>query len=190
MEFLEKHELVDLLKAAKARSNRDWALLLLTYRHGLRASEVADLKLSDVNLKTRTIRVRRVKGSMESVQTLDRLPGHPLFDEPAALRTWLEDRKGYEDHSDYLFVSQKGGALTTNGVWRIFSLTADAAGIKGRSVHDLKHTRASLMIQGGANIADVRQQLGHKALSSTLLYVHSTDKQAGIAARKAEANIF
>lgn len=187
MEFLEKHELIRLLKTAKERSARDWALLLLTYRHGLRASEVAGLGLADVDMKSRTIHITRLKGSMPSVQSLDRLAGQPLLDEPAALRAWLAER---EDDSDWLFTSQKGGKLTANAVWRLFQVNADAAGIEGRSIHDLKHTRASLMIQGGANLADVRQQLGHKALSSTLLYVHSTDRQAGLAARKAEANIF
>lgn len=187
MNFLETKELLTLLKAARENSARDWALLLLTYRHGLRASEVAGLKLGDVDLKARSIRIHRLKGSMPSIQSLDRLSGQPLMDEPAALRAWLNGRR---DDSDFLFTSQKGGRLTANAVWRIFRTTADAAGIEGRSIHDLKHTRASLMIQGGANLADVRQQLGHKALSSTLLYVHSTDRQAAIAARKAEANIF
>ena len=187
MQFLTEKELLSLLKSAKARSSRDWAMMLLTYRHGLRASEVTGLKLADVDLKCKSVRVHRLKGSMESLQSLDTLAGQPLLDEPAALRAWLADR---QDDSDYLFTSQKGGRLTANAFWRLFQVIASDAGIEGRSAHALKHTRASLMIQGGASLADVRQQLGHKSLSSTLLYVHSTDKQAGLAARKSEANIF
>lgn len=187
MQFLESHELLALLKAAKTRSNRDWAMLLLTYRHGMRASEVCGLKLSDIDAKAHTVTFQRVKGSLKSTQPLERLAGQPLLDERTALRLWLTERR---DHSDFLFVSQKGGRLTENGFWRLFKVVLADAGLKGRSCHSLKHTRASLMIEGGANLADVRQMLGHKSLSSTLRYVHSTDAQAAKAGRRAEANVF
>jgi type 1 fimbriae regulatory protein FimB len=187
MKFLESNELIALLKAAKARSNRDWAMLLLTYRHGMRASEICGLKLSDVDMKCHSVTFQRVKGSMKSMQPLERLAGQPLLDERTALRLWLADR---QDDSDFLFTSQKGGKLSENGFWRLFKVVLADAGLEGRSCHSLKHTRASLMIQGGANLADVRQMLGHKSLSSTLLYVHSTDEHAAKAGRRAEANVF
>src|ERR1700685_313524 len=109
MKFLESNELLALLKAAKARSNRHWAMLLLTYRHGMRASEVCGLKLSDVDIKCHTVTFQRVKGSMRSMQPLERLAGQPLLDERTALRLWLAER---HDDSPFLFTSQKGGALT------------------------------------------------------------------------------
>jgi site-specific recombinase XerD len=187
MKFLESNELLALLRAAKARSNRDWAMLLLAYRHGMRASEVCGLKLSNVDTKCHTVTFQRVKGSMKSMQPLERLAGQPLLDERTALRLWLSERR---DDSDYLFTSQKGGKLSENGFWRLFKVVMADAGLEGRSCHSLKHTRASLMIEGGANLADVRQMLGHKSLSSTLRYVHSTDAQAAKAGRRAEANVF
>jgi site-specific recombinase XerD len=187
MKFLESHELLALLKAAKTRSNRDWAMILLTYRHGMRASEVCNLKLADVDMKCHTITFQRVKGSLKSMQPLERLAGQPLLDERAALRLWLVER---HDDSDYLFTSQKGGKLSENGFWRLCKVVMADAGLEGRSCHSLKHTRASLMIEGGANLAEVRQMLGHKSLSSTLRYVHATDEQAAKAARRAEANVF
>jgi integrase len=67
----------------------------------------------------------------------------------------------------------------------VFKAVAADAGVEGRSCHSLKHTRASLMVARGAQLSEIRQQLGHKSL-----YVHSTDAQAGIAARKVEANVF
>jgi integrase len=72
----------------------------------------------------------------------------------------------------------------------MFKAVAADAGVEGRSCHSLKHTGASLMVARGAQLSEIRQQLGHKSLSSTLHYVHSTDAQAGIAARKVEANVF
>src|ERR1700722_15806237 len=98
MEFLESTELLALLKAAKARSNRDWAMLLLAYRHGMRASEVCGLELGDVDMKAFSITFRRLKGSRTSTQPLERLAGQPLLDERTALRLWLANR---QDDSKY-----------------------------------------------------------------------------------------
>lgn len=185
--WLEPKELLALLKAARTRSIRDWAILLLGYRHAMRAAELASLRLGDVDLKAGSITVNRVKGSMKSVQPLEKRTGQPLLDEPKALRLWLEQRK---DDSDYVFTSQKGGALTTNAIWRLFKTVAEDAGIEGRSVHSLKHSRVSHLLKGGAPISEVRQAAGHRALSSTLRYVHSTDESAAKASRQAEAQIF
>jgi type 1 fimbriae regulatory protein FimB len=185
--WLEPKELLAILKAARERSIRDWAILLVGYRHAMRAAELSQLRLSDVDLKTRTIRVRRVKGSMETLQPLEKRAGQPLLDEPKALRLWLEERK---DDSDFVFTSQKGGCLTTNAIWRLFQTCAVDAGIEGRSVHSLKHSRVSHLLQGGSPISDVRQTAGHRSLSSTLRYVHSTDESAAQAARSAEAQVF
>jgi site-specific recombinase XerD len=185
--WLTSDELLRLLKAARERSVRDWALLLVGYRHAMRAKELSELTLSDVDLKTRTIRVRRVKGSLETIQPLEKRAGQPLLDEPKALRLWLAERK---DDSNLMFASQKGGALTTNAIWRLFATVAEEAGITGRSVHSLKHSRVSHLLSGGSPIGEVRQTAGHRALSSTLRYVHSTDESAAKAARQAEATIF
>ena len=173
--WLTPDELLRLLKAARNRSVRDWALLLVGYRHALRAQELSNLTLSEIDLKTRTIRIRRVKGSLETIQPLEKRAGQPLLDEPKALRQWLQERK---DDSHFVFTSQKGGQLTTNAIWRLFDVVAEEAGIKGRSVHSLKHSRVSHLLSGGAPIGEVRQAAGHRALSSTLRYVHSTDESA------------
>src|SRR5207245_9952724 len=141
------------------------------YRHGMRASEVCGLKLSDVDRKCHTITFQRVKGSMKSMQPLERLAGQPLLDERAALRLWLAERR---DDSDYLFTSPKGGKLSEHGFWRLFKSVAADAGIEDRSCHSLKHTRASLMIECGAKLADERQMHEHKRHSLTLRYLHYT----------------
>ena len=185
--WLQPKELLAILKAARERSIRDWAILLLGYRHAMRAQELSNLRLSDIDLKAGSITVNRVKGSLKSVQPLEKRTGQPLLDEPKALRLWLEQR---QDDSDYVFTSQKGGQITTNAIWRLFQTVAEDAGIKGRSVHCLKHSRVSHLLQGGAPISEVRQAAGHRALSSTLRYVHSTDESAARASRQAEAQIF
>ena len=68
MIILTPQEMLALLKAAKNRSTRDWAMILLAYRHGLRASEVCGIKLADVDLKAGSISIRRLKGSLHTIQ--------------------------------------------------------------------------------------------------------------------------
>jgi site-specific recombinase XerD len=179
-----------LLKAAKNRSTRDWAMILLAYRHGLRASEVCGIKLADVDLKAGSLSVRRLKNSLHTVQPIYQHRGQPLLDETAALRAWL--RKRPEDGSDYLFVSQKGGRLSRTQFFRNFQTVAESAGlpVEKRHPHVLKHSLASHLVAGNANLALIRQALGHRSISSTLLYIGTTDAQAAEALQKALMGLF
>ena len=89
MTFLTPEETLTLLKAAREHSIRAWAMILLSYRHGTRASEVCGLRLADVDLKAGSITIRRLKGSLQTTQPLFPHRGQPLLDECAALRAWL-----------------------------------------------------------------------------------------------------
>jgi hypothetical protein len=110
MAFLSTDEVLAVLKAARERSSRDWAMILLAYRHGLRASEVCNLKLSDADTKNFALTIERLKGSLKTVQPLSEHRGIPLLDEVKAIKSWLSAR--VEDGSGYLFLSQKGGPLS------------------------------------------------------------------------------
>lgn len=78
---MEPQEVLALLRAARAHSKRAHAMVLLSIRHGMRASEVTGLQLDQVSLKEGWIRIERLKGSLTTVQPLDRQPGQPLLDE-------------------------------------------------------------------------------------------------------------
>ncbi|MGB8062711.1 MAG: tyrosine-type recombinase/integrase [Candidatus Sulfotelmatobacter sp.] len=119
-EHLTPSEVQAVIKAAKVRSTRDWAMVLLAYRHGLRASEVCGLKLSDVDIRNESITLRRLKGSLKTVQPLYRHRGQPLLDEVHAMKAWLRERA--DDGSDYVFTSQKGGRLDRTQFFRIFQV--------------------------------------------------------------------
>ena len=80
MTVLTPKEVLDLLKAARKRSTRDWAMILMAYRHGLRASEVCGIKLADVDMKAGSISIRRLKGSLHTIQPLYQHKGQPLLD--------------------------------------------------------------------------------------------------------------
>jgi site-specific recombinase XerD len=190
MVFLTTDEVLAVLKAARARSTRDWAMILLAYRHGLRASEVCGLKLSDVDLKAGSVSIRRLKGSLQTVQPLYSHRGQPLLDEMNALRAWLRERQS--DGSDYLFTSQKGGKLDRTQFFRIFQTVAETAAlpIEKRHPHALKHSLASHLVAGNVNLALVKQALGHKSISSTMEYVGVSDGQAAEAAQAALMRLF
>jgi site-specific recombinase XerD len=190
MVILSPQEMLALLKAAKNRSKRDWAMILLAYRHGLRASEVCGVKLADVDLKAGSISIRRLKGSLHTIQPLYQHRGQPLLDETAALRAWL--RKRPLDGSDYLFTSQKGGKLGRTQFFRNFQAVAESAGleVEKRHPHVLKHSLASHLVSGNANLALIRQALGHQSISSTMQYVGTSDGQAAEALQKALMGLF
>jgi site-specific recombinase XerD len=190
MTFLTPQEMLDLLKAARKRSTRDWAMILMAYRHGLRASEVCGIKLADVDMKAGSISIRRLKGSMHTIQPIYQHRGQPLLDESAALRAWL--RKRQADGSDYLFCSQKGGKLDRTQFFRNFQKVAETAGLPAekRHPHVLKHSLASHLVAGNANLALIRQALGHRSIGSTLQYIGTTDTQAAEALQKALMGLF
>jgi type 1 fimbriae regulatory protein FimB len=190
MVHLSPEELLAVLKTARKRSARDWAMILIAYRHGLRASELCGLKSADVDLKSASIDIRRLKGSLHTIQPLYRHKGQPLLDEVLALRAWLKARK--PDGSDYLFLSQKGGRISRIQFYRVFQACAEAAGLPARKRHPhaLKHSLATHLISENVNLAWVKQCLGHKAIGSTMKYVAVSDWQAAEGAQAALMRLF
>ncbi|MEP7309153.1 MAG: tyrosine-type recombinase/integrase [Acidobacteriota bacterium] len=190
MVHLEPHEVLSVLKAAKAQNARSWAMILLAYKHALRASEVCNLRLADVDLKNDCITVERLKGSLRTTQEVTGHRGEPLLDEQRALREWTRVRRN--DGSDFLFTSQKGGRLHRTQFFRLFRSVAAAAGLSSEKQHPhvLKHSIATHLVATNVNLALVKQRLGHKSINSTLRYVSTTDKQASEATAAALMRIF
>src|SRR6516165_10627148 len=118
---LEMDEIEELLELARKTDERSWCILTLAFNHGLRVSECAGgasaipgktrpaippLTLSDVDMRHRTIRVRRLKGSLETTQAFVEHRGKPALSDYACLKTYLAVR--IHDGSDFLFTGQKG----------------------------------------------------------------------------------
>lgn len=190
MTHLEPAEVLAVLKAAKARGAREWGMIVLAYKHGLRASEVCNVRLGDVDLKNGSIVVERLKGSLRTTQALTEHCGQPLLNELKALREWLRRRP--DDGSDFLFVSQKGGRLDRSQFFRLFQSIAATAGLppEKRHPHALKHSIASHLVSENVNLALVKQQLGHKSINSTMRYVTTSDQQASKATTSALMQIY
>jgi len=172
MIHLEPAEVLSVLRVAKAKGAREWAMILVGYKHGLRASELSNLRLDDIDLKNGCIVVDRLKGSLLTIQVLTEHRGEPLLNELKALREWLRQRP--DDGSDYLFTSQKGGRIDRSQFFRLFRAIASEAGMQAEKQppHILKHSIASHLVHANVNLALVKQQLGHKSIASTMRLCH------------------
>jgi len=174
--FLTTEEIERLLKApdlSKPVGQRDRALLELLYASGLRVSELASLNLEQVDLGTREIRVRG-KGAKERIV----LMGRPAAE---ALSAYLSQTKELREKKKNraLFLNRYGERITERMVQKILEDYTRLAGI-GKKVHPhmLRHTFATHLLDGGADLRVVQELLGHANLSSTQIYTHVTKSQA------------
>ena len=191
LQSLTKTELLDVLKAA-SESKRNHAMILLAFKHGLRPSEVCELRLTNIDLKNGIITVNRLKGSLKSAQNLLDQPGQPLLSEKRVLRAWLEERDTYQDRSDFLFLSQKGGKLDRSAFYRVFQALAKRVSlpVTKQHPHCLKHSLGFFLVDEGTPLPEIQQALGHKSLASTGVYLKVTDERANRAVARAFANAF
>lgn len=176
-EFLTNEEMVRLIETPDLSTplgQRDRALLELLYAAGLRVSELARLNLEQVDLDTHEIRVWG-KGSKERLT---------LIGEPAAqaLTTYLNDGRLIllgRKSTNALFVNRYGTRLTERSVQELLDKYARIVGI-GKKIHPhmLRHTFATHMLNGGADLRVVQELLGHASLSSTQIYTHVSKSQA------------
>jgi integrase len=183
--YMDNSQLERFLQAAKAHGPREHAMFLFAVAHGARASEICSLRIADLNFKSEQVHIARLKGSLDSTQTLLRVKGSSLFNEPTVLKAWLDVRK--PDANDFVFNSQKATRLSRITVYKLFRAIARAAGLPEmlQHPHVLKHTAAMLMVRAGANAFLIRQHLGHRSFDSTLAYVNPSDSEASAAASKA-----
>jgi len=188
--YLSSEQLQRFLQAAKEYGPREHAMFLFAVAHGARASEIANLRITDINFSSEQIHIARLKGSLDSTQNLLKVKGNSLFNESAVLKAWLDVRQ--PDADNFMFNSQKSTQLNRVTVYKLFKAIARKAGL-GETLqhpHVLKHTAAMLMVQQGANAFLIRQHLGHRSFDSTLAYVNPSDADASAAAAKAFNQIF
>src|SRR6266481_6047718 len=146
MKALTQVEILKVLKAVSDNS-RDLAMILIAFRHGMRASEVCGLELKDVDLKNGEITNRRLKGSLKTTQPLADVPGQPLLSEKRVIRAWLAERGNHP--SKFVFVSQKSGRMNRSTFYRMFQKYAEKAGLPAdkQHPHTLKHSLAVLLVE-------------------------------------------
>jgi integrase/recombinase XerD len=162
----ETFRLLDAPDPATVAGRRDHAVLEFMYSTGCRVSEAADLDELDLDLEGATV-VLTGKGDRQRMVPLGRMAG-------AAIRSWLPDRAGLRGPRSgaALFLSLKGRRLTRQTIWGIVRRHAVRAGIPPTRVspHVLRHSAATHMVEGGADLRTVQELLGHASISTTQIY--------------------
>jgi integrase/recombinase XerD len=174
---LNEAEIERLLSAAGGedpRGRRDRAILELAYATGMRISELAGLRLSDIDLE-RSLAIAFGKGSKERVVPFGRQAR-------AALESWLAapgrpamapDRWARRADEEALFISTRGRRMSRQGIWVVVRAAAERAGLADRvSPHVLRHSCATHLLEHGADIRVVQELLGHAAITTTQLYTN------------------
>ncbi len=191
MKYWQPTELIAVLAEARKVSARNHCLILLAYKHGLRATEIARLKLTDV--QHGRCDVRRLKGSDHTNQPLES-DENILLDEKRALSAYLRERP--DTGSQMVFVSEFGprcgSGLSRQSIYNIFVDAAAAAGIEPgrRFPHCAKHTLGTLLYKGGADILVIKKLLGHKDLKASACYIELTSDEAHNKGSKALTQVF
>jgi len=169
----EAERLIEAAKGTTPRSLRDRALVELLYGAGLRVSEAVGLERGAIDLDRKLVRCIG-KGSKERVVPIGREAVESLRRYLARGRPYLDKR-----HRPELFLNAQGGALTRAGAFFILRKLADAAGLEPDRVHPhlLRHSFATHLLEGGADLRSVQEMLGHADLSTTELYTHVSDRR-------------
>jgi integrase/recombinase XerD len=169
----EAERLVEAANGTTPRALRDRALVELLYGAGLRVSELAGLQKSSVDLDARLVRCVG-KGSKERMVPIGRQAVQALRRYLARGRPYLDSR-----HRPELFLNAKGGGLTRAGVFLILRRLAGKAGLEPERIHPhlLRHSFATHLLEGGADLRSVQEMLGHADLATTELYTHVSDRR-------------
>ncbi len=160
-EYLTEAEVERLIEAAKSnrRGQRDATMILICFRHGLRASELCGVQWSDVEFETATLNLRRAKGGTAGT--------HPLLgDELRALRVLKREAK-----SPFVFVSERGAPFTVSGFQKLIERAGNAARMPFKChPHMLRHATGYVLANKGTDTRTLQSYLGHRSIQSTVRY--------------------
>lgn len=169
---LEDKDLNRLLRTAyKAGKKRNIAIMELMVGAGLRIGEVEALNIHDVKITDRkgTVEIRHGKGSKYRTVPLNK-------DVRKAIQDYLEEGRP-DDDSPSLFISQKGGRLTSNAIWKVIKKYAKEAGLPDITPHSLRHTFGTNLIRKhGVDIVTTATLMGHSNISTTAIYTKPNEQ--------------
>jgi site-specific recombinase XerD len=178
----QMNALLDAIGGSKPLELRDRALFELIYASGLRCSEALDLKLRDVSFDAGHL---RAKGKGRKVRLVP--IGAPALE---ALKSYVNEGRGRlvsgETDEDYVFLSRTGRPLSSSDVQRRLARYLAVAGAPfGTSPHTLRHSFATHLLEGGADLRVIQELLGHSSLRTTQIYAHVSASHLRKAYRRA-----
>jgi site-specific recombinase XerD len=165
---LDKKEVTALFSAAANLKHR--AILMMTYSAGLRISEVVHLKIDDIDTARMTVMVREGKGRLDRYSLLSKVALEELtiYRQHYRPRTWLFPGTNPEK------------PLSPTSIQKMFQVMKSRAGItKPATVHSLRHSFATHLLEGGCDLHHVQLLLGHKSPATTTVYLHVSQKELG-----------
>ena len=169
--FLTAKEVQAMMLAARQgpTGERDYCLILLAFRHGMRISELLDLHYRDLDLTEGRINVRRLKNGFSTV--------HPLrFDELEAIERWSQVRAGWKaaQKTNAIFISRRGTQLSRQQAYRIIRSAGEHAGTATHThPHMLRHACGYELAERGTDTRLIQDYLGHRNIRHTVRYTAS-----------------
>ena len=168
--FLTASEMKKFLEAARQGRHgvRDYCLMLTAYRHGLRVSELIDIRLKDLDFDSARIYVRRLKGSLSTHQPIE-------GDELRSIRAWLKIRENYPNSSsNYLFLSERG-PMTRQSINYLVEKTGIRAKLNFKvNPHMLRHSTGYYLANKGCDTRLIQDYLGHRNITHTVRYTRTS----------------
>lgn len=171
-------QLLSHIDTSTLSGQRDDALFELIYSCGLRISEACDLKIANVHMTERLLLVHG-KGDKERIIPFGERAEKKLVQYLNEVRPQLTKGKNVSE----VFVNYRGAPISRKGVWKRFQELEQLSGIDAK-VHTLRHSFATHLLAGGADLRSVQELLGHSDLSTTTIYTHVTDDQLAKAHEK------
>lgn len=171
-ETLSQNEVEKLIKSvdlSKPAGERNRTILETLYSSGLRVSELIELKISNIYFNDGFMRILG-KGSKERLVPLGGIASKRISDYIKLIRSHQTIKKGAEDH---VFLNRRGAPLSRVMIFNIVKKAAEDAGIKKNiSPHTLRHSFATHLVEGGADLRAVQDMLGHESITTTEIYTH------------------
>lgn len=169
LSFPEIEMLLEAISLGEAEGHRNRAMIEMLYSSGLRVSELVELKKSQIFTEVGFLKVVG-KGNKERLVPIGKAALHYLKLYEEHVRTHQTPGKG---HEEYVFLNRRGQKLTRVMVFLIIKKTAVQAGIqKSISPHTFRHSFATHLIEGGADLRAVQEMLGHESITTTEIYTH------------------
>ncbi|MFZ5552034.1 MAG: site-specific tyrosine recombinase XerD [Bacteroidota bacterium] len=169
LSFEEIEEIMLQIDLSKPEGERNKAMVMMMYGCGLRVSELVSVKISDIFPKERFIKVTG-KGNKERLVPI----GKKVLKQ---INSYLEKTRNHreikKEAQDILFLNRRGNKLTRVMVFTIIKSLVQSAGIKKKiSPHSLRHSFATHLVEGGADLRAVQEMLGHESITTTEIYTH------------------
>ena len=173
LSYEEITSMIENIDLSQKFGHRNKAILETMYACGLRVSEVTTLKISNIYIKDEFIRVFG-KGDKERLIPISQSTIKTLY-------LYIDGERKFQNispkHTDTLFINRRGSGLSRQMIFLIIKDLAEKAGIKKNiGPHTIRHSFATHLLEGGADLRAVQQMLGHSSISTTEIYTHNSDK--------------